>query len=98
MNRSSPKFVDLLKLHHRRFVRTSFALIAVVASLVPGTSSAQTPHHSPSPQKPASQPTELDSRIAAASAARDSGDPSATQRANELLIATALRELARLRM
>ena len=98
MNRGSPKFVDLQKLLDRRFVRTFFALIAVVGSLVSTASSAQTPRHSPSTQKHAPQPTELDSRIAAASAARDSGDPSATQRANELLIASALRELARLRM
>jgi tetratricopeptide (TPR) repeat protein len=98
MNRGSPKSVDLQKLLHRRFVRTFFVLIAVVGSVVPGAYSAQTTHHSPSTQKPVSQPTELNSRIAAASAARDSGDPSATQRANELLIASALRELAGLRM
>ncbi len=41
--------------------------------------------------------TELQSRIAAAATARDSGDPAAVALANEQLIATALRELAALR-
>jgi tetratricopeptide (TPR) repeat protein len=47
--------------------------------------------------KPAAAPGELVRRLAAASAARDSGDAAATSQANGLLIATALRELASLR-
>ena len=47
--------------------------------------------------KPAAAQGELARRLAAASAARDSGDAAATAQANELLIATALRELASLR-
>jgi tetratricopeptide (TPR) repeat protein len=54
--------------------------------------------HSPSTQKTAAAPTELDKRLAAARTARDSGDPAAAQLANERLIATALSELARLRL
>jgi tetratricopeptide (TPR) repeat protein len=44
-----------------------------------------------------SQPNELATRIAAAGAARESGDPVAVARANQLVIATALREMATLR-
>jgi tetratricopeptide (TPR) repeat protein len=54
--------------------------------------------HSPSTQKAAPAPTELNKRLADARAARDSGDPAAAQLANERLIAVALSELARLRM
>jgi tetratricopeptide (TPR) repeat protein len=43
-------------------------------------------------------PTELSTRIAAAAAARDAGDSDAVAMANERLIATALRQLANLRM
>ena len=52
--------------------------------------------HIPSAQEAAT--TELDKRLAAARAARDSGEPSVAQLANERLIAVALAELARLRM
>ncbi len=77
----------------------SCSVIAVLSVLVPCAGLAQTQaRHSPSTQKAAPAPTELDKRLAAARAARDSGDPAAAQLANERLIAVALSELARLRM
>jgi tetratricopeptide (TPR) repeat protein len=57
------------------------------------TVAAQRPHTIPAAQTQ----TELQARIAAASAARDSGDAAAVALANERLIATALRKLAALR-
>jgi len=99
MKCSSFKSVGLLRLRHYRFVKVFCSVIAVLTLLVPCASSAQTPvHHPSSTQKPTPQPSELDARLAAARAARDSGDPAAAQLANERLIALALRELAQLRL
>src|SRR5277367_1428130 len=99
MKCSSFKSVGLLRLRHYRFVKVFCSVIAVLTLLVPCASSAQTPvHHPSSTQKPTPQPSELDARLAAARAARDSGDPAAAQLANERLIALALSGLARLRM
>jgi tetratricopeptide (TPR) repeat protein len=99
MKRYSPKSVDPLRMRHRNFANASRFVIAALGLLVPSAVSAQTSaHHSPSTQKTTPQSTELDTRIADAHSARDSGDPAAVQRANERLIAAALRELAILRM
>jgi tetratricopeptide (TPR) repeat protein len=99
MKRSSPKSVELLRLPPSRFANVSCFAIAALSLLIPCASSAQTPaRHSPSIQKPVPPPTELDARIAAARAARDSGDPAAAQLANQRLIAVGLRELAHLRL
>jgi tetratricopeptide (TPR) repeat protein len=99
MKRSSSKSVNLLRLRHCRLVNTSCSAIVALSLLGSRAGSAQTPvHHSPSAQKANAQPTELDTRIAGARAARDSGDPAAAQLANQRLIAIALRELAQLRL
>src|SRR5438445_2611036 len=94
-----PKSVDLLRLRSYRSATASCSAIAVLSMLIPCAALAQTQvRHSPSTQKVAPAPTELDKRLAAARAAPDSGDPAAAQLANERLIAVALSELARLRM
>jgi tetratricopeptide (TPR) repeat protein len=99
MKRNSPKSVDLLRLRAYRSATASCSAIAVLSVLVPCAGLAQTQvRHSPSTQKAAPAPTEFDKRLAAARAARNSGDPAAAQLANERLIAVALGELARLRM
>jgi tetratricopeptide (TPR) repeat protein len=99
MKCNSPKSVDLLRLRAYRSATASCSAIAVLSLLFPYAGLAQTQvRHTPSTQKSASAPTELDKRLAAARAARDSGDPAAAQLANERLIAVALSELARLRM
>jgi tetratricopeptide (TPR) repeat protein len=93
------KSVDHLRLRSYRFAPAPCSAIAVLSLFVPCTVLAQTQvRHSPSTQKTAHAPTELDKRLAAARAARDSGDPAVAQIANERLIAIALSELARLRM
>lgn len=98
MKCNSPKSVDLLRL--RAYLSATAACSAIALSvLVPGVGLAQTQaRHSPSTQKEAPAQNELDKRLAAASAARDSGDPAAAELANERVIAVALSELARLRM
>lgn len=61
----------------------------------------QSAHRAPTkPAQTSKNPAEaeLQKRIAAAQTARDSGDPAAIQRANQLLLADALRELAQLRL
>src|SRR5215469_15659978 len=98
MKRRSPKPIDLLRSRTPSFAKASRSAIAVLSVLIPcgGLAQTQVRHSSPA-QKKASE-GELDKRLAAAAAARDSGDPAAAQLANERLIATALSELARLRM
>jgi tetratricopeptide (TPR) repeat protein len=99
MKCSSPKSVNLSKLRHCHLASATCSAIAVLSLLAPYASSAQTPpRHSPPTQNSVSPPTELETRLANAHAARDSGDPAAAQLANERLIAVALRELARLRL
>jgi tetratricopeptide (TPR) repeat protein len=99
MKCNSPKSVDPSRLRSYRSTTASCSAIAVLSTLVPCAGLARTQvRHSPSTQKTAPAPTELDKRLAAARAARDSGDPAAAQIANERLIAIALGELARLRM
>lgn len=99
MKRSSPKSTDLLRLRSHRSATATCCAIAALGVLVPCASLAQTQsRHSAATQKTAPAPTELQKRLAAAAAARDSGDPAAVQLANERLIAVALSELARLRM
>src|SRR5437899_8123162 len=99
MKCTSPKSVVPLRLRAYRSATASCSAIVVLSVLVPCAGLAQTQvRHSPSTQKAAPAPTELDKRLAAARAARDSGDPAAAQLANERLIAVALSELARLRM
>jgi tetratricopeptide (TPR) repeat protein len=94
-----PKSIDLLRLRSYRSTITSCSALAVLSVFVPCAGLAQTQvRQSPSTQKATPAPTELDKRLAAARAARDSGDPAAAQLANERLIAVALRELAQLRM
>jgi tetratricopeptide (TPR) repeat protein len=99
MKRSLPNSVDVLRLCHYSFANASCSAIVALSVLIPYASSAQTQvHHSPAVKKSVLPPTELDTRIADARAARDSGDPAAVQLANERLIAVALRELAQLRL
>src|SRR5260370_12997011 len=99
MKRSSPKPVDLVSLRSYRSANASCSVLAVLSMLIPCAGLAQTQvHHSQPTQSAAPVPTELDKRLAAARAARDSGNPAAAQLANERLIAVALSELARLRM
>jgi tetratricopeptide (TPR) repeat protein len=99
MKRNLPKPISFLSLRSHRSAPASCSAIAVLSVLVPCVALAQTQaRHSPTTQSTAPAPTELDKRLAAARAARDSGDPAAAQLANERLIAVALRELARLRM
>lgn len=79
---------------------THFFSFAIAVILLPGFSI--TPRLFAAPQTPAhtaSQPQdELDKRLKAATAARDSHDQAAVELANERLIAQALRDLARLRL
>jgi tetratricopeptide (TPR) repeat protein len=99
MKRSSSNSVGLLRLRSHRSATVSCSAIAVFSVLAPCAGLAQTQvRHSPSTQKTDTAPTELDKRLADARSARDSGDPAAAQLANERLIATALSELARLRL
>src|SRR5216683_3967995 len=99
MKRSSPKPVDLVSLRSYRSANASCSVLAVLSMLIPCAGLAQTQvHHSQPTQSAAPVPTELDKRLAAARAARDSGNPAAAQLANERLIAVALSELARLRL
>jgi tetratricopeptide (TPR) repeat protein len=100
MKCNPPKSVDLVRLRAHRSATASCSAIAALSVLVPCAAAlAQTQlRHSASTQKAAPAPTELDKRLAAARAARDSEDPAAAQLANERLIAVALSELARLRM
>jgi tetratricopeptide (TPR) repeat protein len=97
MKCNSPKSVGLLRLRSHRSVTASCSAIAALSLLINCTGLSQTQvRHIPSAQEAAT--TELDKRLAAARAARDSGEPSVAQLANERLIAVALAELARLRM
>src|SRR5207248_4149933 len=99
MKRSSPKSITFSRLRSHRPAITCCSGIAILSLLVPCAGLAQSQSHdSVSTQKAAPEPTELQKRLAAAAAARDSGDPAAAQLANERLIAVALSELARLRM
>jgi len=72
------------------------ALVIVGMTCVWGQAAA--PHAGPKSTETQKPPTELSARIAAAAASRDSGDVSAVAGANQQLIATALRQLANLRM
>jgi tetratricopeptide (TPR) repeat protein len=97
MKRSPPKFATLSSLSYHRSASASCAAIATFNLVVLCTPLAQTQvQHPASSNSPTL--TELQKRLAAAGTARDSGDPAAAQLANEHLIATALSELARLRM
>ena len=80
------------------FGRRSWLCIPLLYVFVIGIVQAQPASTKrPTAGKSAQVPSELESRIAAAAAARDSGDAAAVALANERLIATALRELASLR-
>ncbi|MGO9340376.1 MAG: tetratricopeptide repeat protein [Terracidiphilus sp.] len=86
---------------NRRFCLRGAAWLMLLA-VVPAThfaANAQTSErHSPPVHKPRPDQNVLESRIAAAEAARDSGDPEATEAANRLVIAAALRETADLKL
>src|SRR5262249_33189807 len=99
MKRRSPKPLIPLRSHSSRSARACYSAIAVLSVLIPcrGIARTQVRHSSPT-QKTAATQSELEKRLAAASTARDSGDPAAVQLANERLVAIALNELARLRM
>lgn len=83
--------------------RQNWLALFVIGATVPYCVSAQSPARSMHPpqgsvtSQPPAEQGELGSRIAAASAARTGGDPVSIARANLLVIATALRELATLR-
>jgi tetratricopeptide (TPR) repeat protein len=99
MKRYSSKFVDPLRMRHRSFANASWYAIAVLSLFTPCVGLAQAPVHHPSAaQKSIVPPAELDTRIAEAHAARDSGNPVVVELANERLIAVALRELAQIRL
>src|SRR5258705_297044 len=99
MKRISPKFATLSRLRYHGSATASCAAIATLSLLVPCAALAQTQvPHPASTGKTTLAPTDLQKRLAAAGAARDSGDPVEAQLANERLIAIALSELARLRM
>ena len=99
MKRISQKSATLSRLRSHRSATGSCAALALLSVLVPCAGRAQTEARHPTPtQKAGPAPTELQKRLAAAGAARDSGDPAAAQSANERLIAVALSELAQLRM
>jgi len=89
---------DLLKSRSSRFRNTLWLAGTAAGLIVSGNGLAQAPvHHTPSAQKQPNAQDELARRIAAAAAARDSGNPDTAAIANERLIATALREMASLR-
>jgi tetratricopeptide (TPR) repeat protein len=90
------QFVKFLK--YRRFAFRSLVCLAVASPFCSIAALAQVPaHNTAAAAKPAPASDELTARIVAAGTARDSGNPDAAAAANELLIATALREMAYLR-
>jgi len=72
-------------------------LFAVLASWSLGAAQPM-PHRSATVQKGRPAPDELETRVAAAEQARSSGEPSTVAAANRLVIASALRELASLKL
>jgi tetratricopeptide (TPR) repeat protein len=74
----------------------SFLMLAPF--MISAASAQVTPRHGAPAHKTQSGQDELAERIAAAAAARDSGDSVAVARANYLVIAAALREIAELRV
>ena len=81
-------------LFHRN-LRLAAPLLGIL--LFASASTHPAPAQRPTANKSSQAPSELQTRIAAAAAARDSGDSAAVALANERLIALALRELASLR-
>jgi tetratricopeptide (TPR) repeat protein len=74
------------------------APVVFAASTFFAANAQTTERHSPPVHKPHPAQDVLESRIAAAEAARDSGNPEATEAANRLVIAAALRETAGLKL
>jgi tetratricopeptide (TPR) repeat protein len=74
-------------------VPLAFAAATLCAASVQTAERHSTPAHKPRPAQDL-----LEARIAAAEAARDSGDPQAAEAANRLVIAAALRETAGLKL
>jgi tetratricopeptide (TPR) repeat protein len=99
MKCNSPNSADLLSSRPGSFITIPFFALVAFSLFVPHLGFAQTAtRHALAGQKSAPAPSELEALIASARAARDSGDPAATQLANERLIAAALNELAQLRV
>lgn len=85
--------------HSPKCFRCSNWFVLLVAfAAVPFGAAQQAPHRPSPAQKGQSAPDELEGRIAAAEQARNSGDPSTVAAANRLVIASALRELAALKL
>jgi len=74
------------------------AALAFAQFMAPMAGAQVAEHHAPAARRPQPAQDELESRIAAAAAARNAGDPVAVARANYLVIAAALREVANLRV
>ena len=99
MKRLSPKLVTSRKLLRRHFDRDAGCIALLLGSLICRCVPAQVPtHHAVSKQTAGSQQNELVARLAVAVAARASGDPAAVMTTNKLVVASALRELADLKM
>jgi tetratricopeptide (TPR) repeat protein len=91
--------VSAVKNHGICFRCAAWLVFIALASATPLAAHAQTAErHSPPARKPHPTQNVLENRIAAAEAARDSGNPEATEAANRLVIAAALRETADLKL
>jgi tetratricopeptide (TPR) repeat protein len=90
MNFSSPQLEISRKQSRSAQARNRISLALLLAAVTCSISSAQ--------DAGLSSDSEIVTRAAAAVAARDAGDPAAVRTANRLLIASALRELADLKM
>jgi tetratricopeptide (TPR) repeat protein len=95
MSPSLSKYVPPSNRRARCRRRFFLALSLIAVPIFAGTAAAQTapPAHRDHPGR-----DQLESRVAAAQAARDSGDPQAADAANRLVIASALRELGTLKL
>jgi tetratricopeptide (TPR) repeat protein len=91
------KLVGVAKSRQSRFCKIHWIVFTVLCLPVSGFATVQSAQHPSSAEKQNAERDEVAIRVAAASAARDSGDPPAVTLANERLIAAALREFAELR-
>jgi tetratricopeptide (TPR) repeat protein len=93
------QFAQRVKLGRVYFYGAAWCAAAALAPLMPLAAVAQAaPHHAAPAHKPPVVQSELEARLAAAAAARKAGDPVAVARANYLVIASALREIADLKV
>jgi tetratricopeptide (TPR) repeat protein len=82
-----------------RHLSAAWCAALMIGQLMASAAGAQiAEHHAPPPRQPRPARDELETRVAAAAAARNTGDPVTVARANYLVIAAALREVANLKV